>query len=56
MIFFMYAGSLLSGERLEAGATSLQARRLGEIKVQGDQIILGPPLMMHKDNIDNYDF
>ena len=52
----VYAGSLLSGKRLEAGATSLQAGRLGEIKVQGDQIILGPPLMMHKDNIDNYDF
>lgn len=52
----VYVGSLLSGKRLDAGATSLQAGRLGEIKVQGDQIILGPPLMMHKDNIDNYDF
>jgi rhamnose transport system permease protein len=52
----VYAGALLAEKRLGAGASSIKAGRLGEIEVRGDQIILGPPLMMHKDNIDNYDF
>jgi rhamnose transport system substrate-binding protein len=50
------AGALLAGKRLSPGATSIQAGRLGKIEVRGDQIILGPPLMMNKSNIDNYDF
>jgi rhamnose transport system permease protein len=52
----VYAGALLAEKRLGAGASSIKAGRLGEIEVRGDQIILGPPLMMHKDNIDNYNF
>ena len=50
------AGALLSDKRLSSGSTSLQAGRLGKIEVKGDQIILGPPLMMNKSNIDKYDF
>ena len=50
------AGALLADKRISAGVMSIQAGRLGKIEVKGDQIILGPPLMMNKSNIDNYDF
>ena len=50
------AGALLADKRISPGVMSIQAGRLGKIEVRGDQIILGPPLMMNKSNIDNYDF
>jgi rhamnose transport system permease protein len=52
----VYAGSLLTQKRLPQGAPKIEAGRLGGIEVRGSEIILGPPLMMNKDNIDNYDF
>jgi rhamnose transport system permease protein len=52
----VHAGALLTGKRLPQGAASMEAGRLGKIEVRGGEIILGPPLMMNKDNIDNYDF
>jgi rhamnose transport system permease protein len=39
-----------------AGATSLEAGRLGRIEIRGSQIVLGAPLLMNKANIDRYDF
>lgn len=39
-----------------AGATSLEAGRLGTIEVRGSEIVLGAPLLMNKTNIDRYDF
>jgi rhamnose transport system permease protein len=41
---------------LAAGASSLDAGRLGRIDVRGSEIILGAPLLMNKANIDRYDF
>jgi len=41
---------------LAAGASSLDAGRLGSIDVRGSEIILGAPLLMNKANIDRYDF
>lgn len=52
----VYAGALLAGDGIEPGATSIEAGRLGDIEVEGSEIILGPPLMMNADNIDDYDF
>ncbi|HEX5000732.1 MAG TPA: substrate-binding domain-containing protein [Terriglobia bacterium] len=52
----VYAGSLLAGKRIPQDTTSIEAGRLGKIEVRGGEIILGPPLMMNKDNIDKYDF
>lgn len=52
----VYAGALLAGDGIAPGATSIEAGRLGEIKVEGSEIILGPPLMMNESNIDDYDF
>jgi rhamnose transport system permease protein len=42
--------------RISAGATSMNAGRLGPIEIRGQEIILGPPLVMTKENIDKYDF
>jgi rhamnose transport system permease protein len=50
------AGALLARGGLHAGATSLQAGRLGTIEVQADQVILGKPVIFNKANIDQFDF
>jgi rhamnose transport system permease protein len=39
-----------------AGASSLEAGRLGTIEIRGSEIVLGAPLLMNKANIDRYDF
>jgi len=52
----VYTGSLANQRTLSPGATSLQAGRLGTIKVDGSNIILGEPLKFTKDNIDAFDF
>jgi rhamnose transport system permease protein len=41
---------------LKRGVTSLEAGRLGRIQVDGDQVLLGTPLVFTKANIDKYDF
>ena len=41
---------------LKPGATSLAAGRLGEVKVEGDQVILGKPFTFTKENVDQFDF
>jgi len=52
----VYAASMLAKNGLSAGATSLQAGRLGTIEIRGDQIILGNPVIFNKANIDQYNF
>ncbi len=52
----VYAGSLLAQQKLEPGARSLAAGRLGTIEIRGTEIILGPPLFFNKANIDNFNF
>jgi len=39
-----------------AGASSIEAGRLGKIEIRGSEIVLGTPLLMNKANIDRYDF
>jgi rhamnose transport system permease protein len=52
----VYAAYLLANKKIAAGATSIEAGRLGALQIQGDQIILGAPLIINKGNIDRLDF
>ena len=52
----VHAGAQLVKGALKAGATSMNAGRLGAIEIRGSEIILGPPLFFRKDNIDKFDF
>ncbi len=50
------AAAKLTQGAFAAGATSIDAGRLGRLQVRGSEIILGAPLLMNKGNIDRYDF
>lgn len=46
----------LAAGKLKAGDTTFEAGRLGTVKIQGDQVLLGKILVFNKDNIDKFDF
>jgi ABC-type sugar transport system substrate-binding protein len=50
----VYAANMLATKTLPQG--TIQAGRLGEIQVVGDQVLLGPPIVFDASNIDQYDF
>jgi rhamnose transport system substrate-binding protein len=52
----VHAATQLKEGKLAAGATSLQAGRLGTIQIRGSEIVLGEPLKFTKENIDKYNF
>jgi rhamnose transport system permease protein len=52
----IHAGMQLVQGTLAAGASKMTAGRLGTIDIRGSEIILGPPLMFTKANIDKFDF
>ena len=52
----VYASALTVDQRLAPNAKSFEAGRLGKIDIRDSQIILGPPLLFNKANIDRYDF
>jgi rhamnose transport system substrate-binding protein len=52
----VHAADALARGRLQAGATSIDAGRLGTIAIAGDQILLGKPFVFTKANIDGFDF
>jgi rhamnose transport system permease protein len=52
----VYASKLVADGKLGAGAPSFSAGRLGTIEIRGSEIILGPPLMFTKANIDKFNF
>lgn len=41
---------------LKPGATEFEAGRLGKLKVDGDNVLLGEPIVFTKENIDQYQF
>jgi rhamnose transport system permease protein len=52
----IHAGLQLLQGTLAAGAQTMTGGRLGAIQIRGSEIILGPPLMFTKANIDKFDF
>ena len=52
----VYAAHALATGALERGDRALDAGRLGQIEVAGDEILLGEPFVFTKDNIDGFDF
>jgi rhamnose transport system substrate-binding protein len=49
-------GAQLAEGKLARGATSMPAGRLGTIEIQGDQVVLGKPVIFNKANIDKFNF
>jgi rhamnose transport system permease protein len=52
----VYASSLLAERKIPQGAVSIEAGRLGSLRIQGSEIILGNPLIINRSNIDQLDF
>ena len=52
----VFAAFELVKGRLQPGATSLDAGRLGTVQVSGTEVILGKPMIFNKANIDQFNF
>jgi rhamnose transport system permease protein len=52
----VYASALAADGKLAPTSRTFEAGRLGKIDIRDSQIILGPPLLFNKDNIDRFDF
>jgi rhamnose transport system permease protein len=52
----VHAARALKQGELRPGDRWMQAGRLRNVEIQGDNILLGPPLIFTKENIDQFDF
>jgi len=52
----VHASALTVDQRLTSTTKTFEAGRLGKIDIRDSQIILGPPLLFNKANIDRFDF
>jgi len=52
----IYAAEAVATGKLKQGATTFHAGRLGDVKIDGDKILLGGILTFNKDNINKYNF
>ena len=52
----VYVANDLALGKLAQGAREIRAGKLGTLRVEGDNIILGTPFVFTKDNIDEFDF
>jgi rhamnose transport system substrate-binding protein len=50
------AAQALAEGKLKPGDTRFTAGRLGDVEIQGDNILLGQPYLFTKENIDQFDF
>ena len=51
-----YAAVAVAKGELKPGATAFKAGSLGELRIAGDNILLGQPFIFNRDNIDQFDF
>ncbi len=52
----VYAATLKAEGKIPAGATTVHVGRLGNLRVQGSEIILGKPFRIDRSNVDHLDF
>jgi rhamnose transport system substrate-binding protein len=52
----IYASNALSRGSLKPGDNTIQAGRLNQMQVAGDEVMLGKPFIFNKENIDQFDF
>ena len=52
----VHVAEALANGKLAPGATSFNAGRLGELQIEGDNVLLGDILRFTTENIDQYDF
>ncbi len=52
----VHASAQLARRQFPRDAQSFDAGRLGAIAIRGSEIVLGPPLILNRTNIDNFDF
>jgi rhamnose transport system permease protein len=52
----VYTANALSNGAFKKGDTKIQAGRLKDIDVVGDEVRLGKPFIFNKDNIDQFNF
>jgi rhamnose transport system substrate-binding protein/rhamnose transport system permease protein len=52
----LYVADRLAKGTLKPGATSIEAGRLGSLRVEGDQVLLGTPFTFTRENVDQFDF
>ena len=52
----VYAAVANARGELKAGAATFEAGHIGAVKIAGDEIILGDPIIFDRDNIDQFDF
>jgi len=50
------AAAMLARGQIPAGATAMEAGRLGRVEIRGDQIVLGNPVIFNQANIDRFNF
>ena len=50
------AAAALAKNELKPGATNFKSKRVGDVEIQGDNILLGKPFLFTKENIDQFDF
>jgi ABC-type sugar transport system substrate-binding protein len=52
----VHAAAAAAKGELKPGASTLKAGRLGEMKLEGSDIVLGKPFVFTKENIEQFDF
>jgi rhamnose transport system substrate-binding protein len=52
----VYAADAVCSGKLKPGDKSMDAGRLGQIEIEGDNILLGKPFTFNEANIDRFDF